>query len=89
LYKSIYRSILTYAAPVWSDCATTHLKKLQIVENKILRIILNAKSYTKITKLHEDANTAMLTEFIKKLKENFSKKINYSKNPLFKDLIDK
>jgi len=42
IQKQILRPLITYACPIWGKCALTHLKKLQIFQNKILRIITNA-----------------------------------------------
>jgi hypothetical protein len=39
IFKQIIRPILTYACPVWGNCASSHIKKMQIVQNKVLRII--------------------------------------------------
>jgi hypothetical protein len=41
LYRSYIRPILTYACPVYSNAAKTHIKKLQVAQNKNLRMILN------------------------------------------------
>ena len=40
-YKCIIRPILTYASPVWYTAANYHLKRLQITQNKCLKIINN------------------------------------------------
>lgn len=44
LYKIYVRSIMLYAAPVWSQAANYHLKKLDVVERNTLRIILGNSS---------------------------------------------
>jgi hypothetical protein len=41
IFKQIIRPILTYACPVWGNCASSHIKKMQIVQYKVLRIIAN------------------------------------------------
>jgi uncharacterized membrane protein len=41
LYKFFIRRILCYGFDTWFNCATTHKKKLQIVQNKCLKIIKN------------------------------------------------
>ncbi|GBO40428.1 RNA-directed DNA polymerase from mobile element jockey, partial [Araneus ventricosus] len=42
LFKQILRPILTYAAQIWGLAAFSNRKKAQILQNKILRIIVNA-----------------------------------------------
>lgn len=46
---------LLYAAPMWAAAARTHIKKLQTVQNKFLRIIYNLPKYTKTADLHQQA----------------------------------
>lgn len=41
LYKLCISPILTYGCVVWKDCAKTHKKKAQIIQNKNLKIIHN------------------------------------------------
>lgn len=43
LYNAYVRPILTNNAPIWSSAANFYIMKLQVVENKVLRIILNKK----------------------------------------------
>jgi len=42
IYKQILRSLLTYACSNWGKCGTTQISKIQIFQNKVLRIIANA-----------------------------------------------
>lgn len=35
VYKTMIRPIITYASPIWCHAAKTHVKKLQIVQNKM------------------------------------------------------
>jgi hypothetical protein len=52
LYRSYIRPILTYACPVFANAAKTHLRKLQVKQNKNLRMVLNAPFRTLIRVLH-------------------------------------
>ncbi|GFU12384.1 hypothetical protein TNCV_723491 [Trichonephila clavipes] len=36
------RPVITYGSPVWGAAATTHMKKIQVIQNKILRVMTNA-----------------------------------------------
>jgi hypothetical protein len=53
IYKSIIRSILTYASLVWGYAAKTYMNKLQTFQNKVLRIITQLPRVTPILTLHE------------------------------------
>ncbi|GBN65883.1 RNA-directed DNA polymerase from mobile element jockey [Araneus ventricosus] len=39
LFKQVLRPILTYAAQIWGLSAKSHRKKIQILQNKILRMM--------------------------------------------------
>ena len=41
IYYSFLRPVITYATPIWKFCASTHKKRLQVLQNKILKIITN------------------------------------------------
>jgi len=41
LYKLFIRSVLTYAAPVWSNTSSSNYRRLQILQSKCLRVIGN------------------------------------------------
>ncbi|CAD6221967.1 GSCOCG00011676001-RA-CDS, partial [Cotesia congregata] len=71
LYTMILRPILTYASPVWCGASLTNLLLLQRYQNKCLRLILSEGRYTKISKLHEDAEIPLIKDFIYRLANNF------------------
>lgn len=53
LYKMCIRPIMTYGCQVWSKlCAKTHFKKLQIIQNKNLKIIFNKNRRYSTRRLH-------------------------------------
>lgn len=39
IYHMTIRPVLTYAAPAWQYAAPTHIKELQIIQNREARII--------------------------------------------------
>lgn len=69
LYKASIRPIFTYGAPILATIARTHQNKLQIFQNKLLRMIYNVPRSTPIAALHENVET--VGEFLVKLEENF------------------
>ena len=58
LYKAIIRPMIMYAAPVWSSTCKTNIHKIQIYQNKLLRMILNAKPRTRNTNIHNQCKIA-------------------------------
>lgn len=71
LYTAIIRPAITYAAPVWCSVPKTSILKLQRIQNKCLRLVLNADRYTKITDLHNLANLETIEEFVIRISKNF------------------
>jgi hypothetical protein len=88
LYRSYIRPILTYACPVFANAAKTHIKKLQIAQNKSLRMVLSARFRTRIHILHKKTNIPPIKDFISKLTENFYSKSASSTNGLISRLGD-
>lgn len=84
IYKSIFRPIITYGCPVWSNCAQTHTNKLQIIENKLLKIILKRPFFYNTKKLHSEANIPLLKQFIQNTTNKFIHNIQYSDNALIR-----
>ncbi|GFW53014.1 RNA-directed DNA polymerase from mobile element jockey [Trichonephila clavipes] len=54
LYKRILRPVITYGSPVWGAAAATHMKKIQVIQNKILRVMTNAPWYVRNDVIHND-----------------------------------
>jgi hypothetical protein len=86
LYKSIFRSILSYAVAVWIGCAKTHFAKLQRVQNKCLKIIHNLPFFYNTEKLHKLAGVPFLKEFCEKLNEGFERSCRLSDNNYIRNL---
>lgn len=86
LYKTIFRPILSYACPVWKNCATTHKKKLQIIQNKCLKLIYDLPYHFATSELHEMTGIETLESFCDKLNENFYNKCLLSDFELIQEL---
>jgi hypothetical protein len=71
IYNQILRPLLTYACPVWGKYATSYINKIQIFQNKVLRIITNAPWFIRNINLHKDLQTQEIVDHIKTLSENF------------------
>jgi hypothetical protein len=65
VYKSLLRSILTYASPSWGYAANTYINKLQMFQNKVLRIITKLPRVTPIKTLHEQTGMPLIKDHIK------------------------
>lgn len=81
MYKQIFRPVLTYAAPVWRHCARTHKKRLQVSQNKLLKMILNLPQSTETTFVHDTANIDLLDEYINDMSDRFESRTAAIENP--------
>jgi len=86
LFKSYLLPILTYACPVWINAAKTHLNKVQIMQNKILRMVHSAPYSTRISVLHDKFGVPLVLDYMKKLTSNFYDKVQFVDNPLINKL---
>jgi hypothetical protein len=74
IYKSLFRSILTYASLVWGYTASIYVNKLQKFQNKVPRII------TPILTLHEQKGILLIINHIGKLTKALHQKSADSEN---------
>ena len=86
LYRSYIRPILTYACPVYANAAKLHIKKLQVAQNKNLRMVLSAPYRTQSHLLHKRTNIPTIKDFIAKLTKSFYRNSARSENELVKRL---
>jgi hypothetical protein len=88
LYRSYIRPVMTYACPVFSNSANCHMQRLQVFQNKCLRMALNAHYRTRVSSLHHKTRIPMIRSFVQQLTDNFYKKCAYSTNKLVSRLGD-
>jgi hypothetical protein len=86
IYKSLIRSILITASPVWGYAAKTHMNKLQTFQNKVLRIITKLPRVTPILTLHEQRGMPLIRSHIRKLARAVYQKSTNSDNSQIKGL---
>lgn len=86
LAKVIFQSILLYACPVWGVCAASHIKKLQICQNKLLKMMLDLPWHFSTKDLHYQNNISLLQDRIKYITERFKLFCGLSENPLIANL---
>ncbi|KAG5674240.1 hypothetical protein PVAND_004220 [Polypedilum vanderplanki] len=75
IYKLAIRPIFTYGLPALKGIADAHLKKLQVTQNKTLKMILNRSHFENTIRLHKDAGIPLVKEYIEKLTRNFDEKL--------------
>lgn len=87
IYKSILLPALMYGSPIWSQCAATHTKKVQVNQNKCLKTIHNLPWRFHTDELHILAKTKLIEEFIEEYKINFESSCEHSSNLLINQLL--
>lgn len=61
-HKTIIRPVITYAAPEWTQAAKTNIQKLQVIQNKALKIINNHPFYYSTNRLHMETKSELITD---------------------------
>lgn len=72
ILKAVFHAMMFYAAPVWSTSAQCHTKKLQITQNKLLKMIHNLPWHHSTRRLHTLANVELVNNKIQRLTLNFN-----------------
>ncbi|GBN97044.1 RNA-directed DNA polymerase from mobile element jockey [Araneus ventricosus] len=88
LFKQILRPILTYSAPIWCVTAKTHRSKIQILQNKILRIMTNAPWFVRNDVIHKDLKIELIEDHVKNLSRKFFSQLLDHKNPLINGQVE-
>ena len=70
LYKQLIRPMMAYACPVWWHVALTHLKSIQVIQSKCLRIATGAPWYVSNLQIHSDLEVSYLVEHIRSTAHN-------------------
>lgn len=87
LYKTMISPVLTYANPVWHSANKTDHKRIQIIQNKYLRIIHDTQYKHHSTKeLHKLSNIAPIYQKQTEILQKFHDKIKENTNPLIKEI---
>lgn len=76
LYTSLLRPLLLYGCEVWGNASKSNIKRVQVFQNKILRIIVNAPWFIRNEQLHLELNVATIPLQIKKQTKQFLENLN-------------
>lgn len=76
LYKATVLSKTLYGSSVWGLASPTQIKRMQVLQNTVLRWILNASRYTRIIDLHAELRIDTITEAIRKRTTKLHNKVD-------------
>lgn len=85
VYKQIIRPALTYGCPLFKHIAPTNIKKMQVFQNKIIKMILDLPTYTSTNHIQEITEIPIIEEYATKLNETFNNRLDFY-NDLFPDV---
>jgi hypothetical protein len=78
--------MMDYAYPIYRSAARSHVRKLQLLQSKCLRIATNSPWYVSNRQIHEDLGIPFLADHTRALTESFDSKLADAGNPLFRQL---
>ena len=86
LYKQLIRRMMDYACPAWRSTAPSHVRRLQVLQSKCLRLATGAPWYVSNRQIHEDLVVPFFADHIRDLTESFDSKLADVENPLVRQL---
>jgi len=86
LYKQLIRPLMDYACPAWRSAVRSHVRRLQVLQSKCLRLATGACWYVSNRQIHEDLGVTLLADHFRALTESFDSKLADGGNPLVRQL---
>lgn len=87
IIKSIFFAIIYYGCPVWGHCARSHINKLQVVQNKLLKLVYNLPRDFSTRRLHSLADIELVPDKIQRLTNNFILRCQSSEFEHIRELV--
>ena len=69
IYKTIIKPIWTYGIPLWGTAAMSHINKIEVIQAKILRTIVNAPWYVRNDDIRRNLGIPTVKEEINRYSE--------------------
>jgi hypothetical protein len=87
LYKAIFQPTILYSSVVWRGCAEAHKRRLQILQNKCLKLILIVPRLYGTNKTHERTKCKLKSKNIETHYEKFCHWLVFADNPLIDEIL--
>lgn len=87
IHKVVFQAILLYGCQVWGDCAKCHIKRLQVSQNKLLKMMLNLPWHHSTLDVHRIGNVELISDRIQKLTNKFVMRCGLADNELISQLF--
>ena len=88
LYLSLLRPVWQYACEIWCSAANTQIKRIQTIQNRILRIITGAPWFVRNATLHADLDIPLVVDILSMSYNNFASRTSNHRNPLVSSMLD-
>ena len=86
LYKQFIRPMLDYACPAWRSAARTHVRRLQVLQSKCLRLATGALLYVSSKQIRENLGVSLSADHIRALTASFVSKLADVGDPVLRQL---
>ena len=86
LYKTVIRLILMYVSSVWGTCADTHIKKIHVTQNRLLKMCFALPRTFPTHVLHEMFKVEPVKVFIARSHQKWFANCSISDNTLISSL---
>jgi hypothetical protein len=76
LYKQLFQPMMDYACPAWRSAARIHVRRLQVLQSKCVRLATGAAWYVSNRQIHEDLGVPLFADHIRALTASFNSKVS-------------
>jgi len=82
LFNQLFRPLMEYACPAWRSADQTHVRRLQFLQSKCLRLVTCAPWYLCNRQIHEDLCVPLSADHVRALTASFDSRLADVENPL-------
>lgn len=89
LYLSFVRPIWQYASGLYGSASDSQLKRIQVQQNRVLRLITDAPWYVRNSIIHKDLDVPEVKEVVHQTYRQLYASIKNHANPVFSDFVQR
>jgi len=78
---------MDYACPAWKSVARTHVRRLQVLQSKCLRLVTGALWYLSNRQIHGDLGVPFFADHVRALTASFDSRLADVEYPLVRQLV--
>jgi hypothetical protein len=86
LFKQLIRPMMDYACPAWRSAARSHVRRLQVLQSKFLRLVTGAPRYVSNRQIHENLGVPLFADHVRALIACFDSRLADVGNRLVRQL---